>query len=66
MSYKLRKIYKCNICGKEELSEISFGNEGLPNMRWSGSTLQNGICLCDECSRAFRDLKMEYYNRVYI
>lgn len=64
MSYTLRKIYKCDLCGKREMSSINFGVESFPNPNWHGSNKKDGMCLCPDCTDAFKNLRLEYYKNL--
>ena len=37
MSYTLRKIFKCDLCGKREMASMAFGVQDFSNPHWSGS-----------------------------
>lgn len=61
MSYKLRRIYKCDLCSKKEMASVDFGVQSFPNPNWLGSKKEDGICLCPDCADKFKGLKLEQY-----
>lgn len=61
MSYKLRRMYRCDLCNTKELSKIYFGTEQLPSYDWYGSEAKDGFCLCPDCARIFKGLKLQQY-----
>lgn len=59
MSYRMEPIFNCAICGEMATAaaweSMPFGYKVLPS-GWVGSTRKNGICYCERCAAAIREL----------
>lgn len=57
--YYWRPIFECELCGKRTIGvKDIFNNWMVPSReRWSGSFKKHGRCLCNECTKAFNQLK---------
>lgn len=56
MSYYFKRVYVCDICRKEEVASPSFSPDKLPN-NWGGDSSEQGHCLCQDCYKAFKELR---------
>lgn len=56
MSYRRKRVYKCDICGSEKPEEYRLGRDADcshygPPIGWTHTGFARGVTVCDSCHR---------------